>query len=163
MYSHLHHVEEKTWMQIVPYWRFHCNIPISQILWCIRQVSHNEPFCNKYTCVYIFLAQNDALWIIWPMNCGICEMGLLSLIIKRYMAWYCIQHNNDKGGTYVRSWTTKGNQYSTCQESCTQFAPQSVLLWSGIHWLHPYATALFHWHMGNPVVALVAMKWPWRV
>ena len=40
---------------------------VAQIPQCIRQISHNAPFCsqNVHTCD------------ICPMHCGICEMGLL--------------------------------------------------------------------------------------
>ena len=44
--------------------------------------SHNAPFCdrNVHMCALSVLLQNDALWDIYLMHCGICEMGLLRCV-----------------------------------------------------------------------------------
>ena len=47
------------------------NSSISQILQCIRQITHSAPFSN------IFLPQNGALWDMGLVHSGICAMGLL--------------------------------------------------------------------------------------
>ena len=52
--------------------------PISLIPQCIRQMSHNASFVTEM-CTHLctFLLQNDALWDMGLVHCGICATGLL--------------------------------------------------------------------------------------
>ena len=63
--------------------------PISQIPQCIRQMSHNAPFCNRNV-QGTFLLQNGALWDMGLVDCGIVRQVywyLLSWIMK--IRWLC--------------------------------------------------------------------------
>ena len=60
------------------------NRPIAQIPHC-SPISHNPPLCNRNVHVCTFLLQNGALWYIFLMHCGICELGLVWLILNA--AW----------------------------------------------------------------------------
>ena len=50
------------------------NRPIAQIPQCTKPISHNALFCNKN------MLENDPLWVIGLMHCGICEMDDLFII-----------------------------------------------------------------------------------
>ena len=57
--------------------------PISQIPQCMRQMSHNAPFCNRNVHTCTFLLQNDALWDMGLLHCGIwdwCIMGFVKWV-----------------------------------------------------------------------------------
>ena len=53
-----------------------CTRPKSQMH---QPISHNVPSCNRNINVCLFLLQNDALWDICVVHCGICEMDLYIL------------------------------------------------------------------------------------
>ena len=55
------------------------NFTVSQIPQCVRQISHNAPFCdrNVHTSTHFFY-KFGALWDICLIHCGICEVGLCS-------------------------------------------------------------------------------------
>ena len=61
--------------------RFLCHIdrPISQIPPCIRQISHNAPFCNRNVHTCTFLLQIGALWDVGLVHCGICPKSLFTM------------------------------------------------------------------------------------
>ena len=40
----------------------------------MHQIPHNAPFVTE---MCTFLLQNDALWDMGPMHCGVCATGLL--------------------------------------------------------------------------------------
>ena len=72
----------ENWTQIRCRGRFHSSI--SKILQCIRQISHNTPFCNRNVHTCTFLLQNVALWNICRMHCGISVIGFTQTIFHVY-------------------------------------------------------------------------------
>ena len=55
-----------------------------QISQCIRQLSHNAPFCNRNVNASSLLLQNSALWDMGLVHCSICATDLCGLL-----TWSC--------------------------------------------------------------------------
>ena len=68
-------VEICFWNDMQHWWS---NRHVAQIPQCTRSISHNEPICNRNIYLRALLLQNGALWDIFLLNCGICEIGLLT-------------------------------------------------------------------------------------
>ena len=61
------------------------NTPIAQIPPCIRQISHNELYCNRNVYMYAqFCYKNCALWDMRLVQFGICATDLLVHRFYRY-------------------------------------------------------------------------------
>ena len=64
------------------------DIPIWQIPQCIRQISHNAPFCNRNVHISV-TKQNRALWDMGLMHFGICAICIfLGITIHCLMNWF---------------------------------------------------------------------------
>ena len=55
---------------------------ISQIPQCIRQISRNEPICDRNVHTCTFLLQNGALWYMRLVHCRICATGLCVYVLN---------------------------------------------------------------------------------
>ena len=46
---------------------------------------------------------------------------------------------------------------------CSAYGSVWVLWWLDCGRIYPYPSGLHHWHWGNPGIAPVPVKWPWRI
>ena len=99
----------------------HSYRPISQILQCIRQMSHNAPFCNRnvHTCAHFCYK---------VVHCGMydwCIVGFVQqayyLIVPIRRVWW------DSLGNFSSSWSSIS--HPNIGLSCPQYKQISILYW----------------------------------
>ena len=102
------------------------NRPITQILQCIRQISHNAPFCNRNVHVHISVTKfcivgygTDALWDLWDGSIQVTNivcwlvfpntfLHVYYLYVNTFLQIYCHDIRVDWYDVSVRYWRGVG-------------------------------------------------------
>ena len=124
------------------------NRPISQIPQCIRQISHNVPFCsrNVHTCAHFCYKM---------MHHGIWDWGIMGFVRGAYLCHYWCRNKLLLWQPAVPPVT----KLVSWQLSVFSDGIDAVLALTDF--THMDSSWSFHWHWDNHTIIPVPVKQPW--